>query len=354
LVGSPGAGSIAAQGMNSSQTKLAAWSATGVIGFGLFVYVAWFVVSLKRIETMVTPDEMQRVLENVEEIVQKSDDIISYPKVEASLIAFDWSGRPKELAQAVATEPEEIAPSSVPMAELVKVMFLSFDSAAPEESLCILRYTPEAQVRAAPPSGPGAQPGWRKSPGDKLEEPLDHVRIHAVRPDGVEFAFSDPERANEVVAPGDYDLLHIVKLDSEFELVEPESKIPVPRVAFDRKAERTFAVDSNTFQIGVLDAQELGQNYAEILAAQPLVDHRDPTTGKRDGIQLLEVKQNSVAAQYGLGTGDIIKSINGHPVTSQQEAITFVKNNKDVYDKWEVVIVSKGREKTIVYYPPQK
>ena len=342
--------------MNFSQTKVAAWGAAGAIGLGLFAYVAWFVVSLKR-EQMVTQEEMRGILENVTDIVQKADDIVAYPKVEASLISFDWSGRPKELAQAAQTEVEAPAPSAIPVAQLVKVMFLSFDSAAPEDGLCILRYTPEAQVRTPPPNQgqQGAQPGWRKHAGDALEAPLDHIRIEAIRPEGVEFSFSDTSRAHEVVAPGDYDLLHIVKRASEDEIVEPESNVTnLVRKTFDRRPERTFMVDVNTFQIGVLDSQELGQNYAEVLADQPHADHRDPRTGRRDGIQLLEVKENSVAASYGLSTGDIVKSINGHTVTSKQEAITFVKNNKDVYDKWEVVVESKGLEKTLVYYSPQK
>lgn len=339
--------------MNTSQTKLVAWTTTGAIGLGLFAYVAWFVVSLDRIRTMVSPDEMQRVLENVEEIIQKADDIIAYPKVEAALISFDWSGRPKDLAQPMPLEVVEPEPSAVPMAQLVKVMFLSFDSAAPEESLCILRYTPESQVRSTPPSATG-QPGWRKRPGDSLEAPLEHVRVHAVQPEGVEFAFQNPDRPNELVAPGDYDLLGIVVRDSEDQLVEPTREELVPQHRFDRRPEQTFKVDPSTWQIGTQSAQEFGQNYAEILANQPHADHRDPRTGRRDGIQVLEVTPDSFAAAHGLSSGDIVKSINGHAVTSKQEAITFVKNNKDVYDKWEVVVESKGREKTLVYYSPQK
>ena len=69
---------------------------------------------------------------------------------------------------------------------------------------------------------------------------------------------------------------------------------------------------------------------------------------------MLDVKPGSVASSHGLSNGDVVKSINGHPVTSKQEAITFVKNNKDVYDKWEVVVESKGRLKTLVYYSPNK
>jgi hypothetical protein len=341
--------------MNSSQTKVAAWGVAGAIGLGLFAYVAWFVVSLKR-ERMVTQDEMRAVLDDVKEIVQKADDIVAYSRVEASMISFDWTGRPKELAQSAPAEPEKPAPSAVPVAQLVKVMFLSYDSAAPEEGLCILRYTPEAQVRVAPPNQgqPGAQPGWRKHAGDLLDEPLDYVRIHAIRPDGVEFSFSDTARANEVVSPGDYDLLHIVKRDREDQILEPETNILVPRVAFSHSVPETTRIDDRTWQIGYDTAKRIEKNYAEELANQRTADHRDARNGRRDGIQLLDVAPGSLAETHGLSTGDIVKSINGHPVTSKQEAVTFVKNNKDAYDKWEVVIESKGHEKTLVYYSPQK
>jgi len=45
----------------------------------------------------------------------------------------------------------------------------------------------------------------------------------------------------------------------------------------------------------------------------------------------------------------VIKSINGQPVNSVQEAISFVKVNKDKYSTWEVVVENKGKQRTVTY-----
>jgi PDZ domain-containing secreted protein len=50
----------------------------------------------------------------------------------------------------------------------------------------------------------------------------------------------------------------------------------------------------------------------------------------------------------------VIKAINGHPVNSEQEAISFIKNNKDKYDVWEVEIENKGKTKIVTYKVPKK
>ena len=48
----------------------------------------------------------------------------------------------------------------------------------------------------------------------------------------------------------------------------------------------------------------------------------------------------------------MIKSINGTPVTQLSEAITFVKNNKDKYSTWEVVVENRGQTRTVIYETP--
>jgi len=340
--------------MNTAQIKLVAWSAAGVLGVALALYVGWFVANRPVINRMVTKDEMKAVLVDVGEIAYKADDIVPYPQVRDAVITLDWSGRPRAEAQAVMPEPEQAAPLVIPVAELVKVMFVSFDAEAPDESLCVLKYTPAAQV-SSPPTSSGVLQGWIKRPGDALDTPLGHVKVYAVRPDGVEFAFDDAQREHETVAPNEYDLRGVVRLSSEDELVLRQTSIAVPRVVVGEALARTTQLDQGIYQVGWEDAQYIADNYAEILSTEVrTVDHRDPRTGRRDGVQVLDVQSGSVADTHGLSTGDVVKSINGHPVTSKQEAITFVKNNKDLYDKWEVVVESKGRLKTLVYYSPKK
>jgi hypothetical protein len=48
----------------------------------------------------------------------------------------------------------------------------------------------------------------------------------------------------------------------------------------------------------------------------------------------------------------VIKSINGHAVSSAQEAIHFAKTNADRYNTWEVEVENMGRTRTITYESP--
>ena len=82
------------------------------------------------------------------------------------------------------------------------------------------------------------------------------------------------------------------------------------------------------------------------------LDHRDPRTGRKDGIQVLDVQPDSVAAQHGLSNGDVIKSINGHKVTSVSGAIKYVKANANTTPTWVAVLERQGRDVTIIYNSP--
>ncbi|MEM8711666.1 MAG: PDZ domain-containing protein, partial [Planctomycetota bacterium] len=76
--------------------------------------------------------------------------------------------------------------------------------------------------------------------------------------------------------------------------------------------------------------------------------------GKRAGIKIESVKADSIAAQHGMQQGDIIKSINGYPVNSKQEAISFAKKNADRYKIWQIEVENMGRVRTEVYHSPEK
>jgi S1-C subfamily serine protease len=47
--------------------------------------------------------------------------------------------------------------------------------------------------------------------------------------------------------------------------------------------------------------------------------------------------------------GDIIRSINGEPVTSTNEAISYVKTHADVTTHWVAVVERQGKEITLTY-----
>jgi hypothetical protein len=342
--------------MNTSQIKLLIWTAAGVFGAGLAANVAWIVTRLPEVRVSVPETRLRAVLEDVGEVVQKSDVVLPYQDVEASIINLNWTGKPAPKVVVTETVPTQVDVPKDDVRQLVTVMMISFDAEAPDESRCVLKYTPKARVTSTPPRGAnGNVQGWVKGVGDRLEAPIEHIRIEAMQPDGVVFAFDDEERPHELVGPREIELKGLSRLSDESELVLLRSDISIQRRGFDGPAPvRTELVGEGIYRIGFEDAREFEANYADILAREVAWQpHRD-ARGRPDGIQITQVQSDSMAYQHGVATGDVIKSINGHPVTSPQEAIAFVKNNQANTKKWEVEVESKGRLKTLVYYSPDE
>jgi S1-C subfamily serine protease len=77
--------------------------------------------------------------------------------------------------------------------------------------------------------------------------------------------------------------------------------------------------------------------------------HFNRKKGRMEGIEITEVAPGSIAAQHGVKSGDVIVSVNGTPVNSVQEAISYAKNNADIYSVWTIVVSNAGYERTIVY-----
>ncbi|MEZ5974077.1 MAG: PDZ domain-containing protein [Planctomycetota bacterium] len=73
---------------------------------------------------------------------------------------------------------------------------------------------------------------------------------------------------------------------------------------------------------------------------------------ERAGIEVMEVRAGSIAARHGAQSGDVIISINGYPVNSQQEAIQWAKDNGDNYEVFTVVVERLGRLETLTYRKP--
>ena len=79
---------------------------------------------------------------------------------------------------------------------------------------------------------------------------------------------------------------------------------------------------------------------------------RDPQTGSVVGLRVTHVAPNSIPEAHGLVEGEVVKSINGHPVTSLNSAIAYVKKEAATTDRWIVVIERQGREYTRTYHSP--
>lgn len=340
--------------MNASQTKLLSWLLAGLLGVVLSLYVGWFVSRMDGLYGRVTTEEMTETLSDVDPVVQKRDSIVVYADVTKSMIDLNWTGRPP--AKPAPPPPKAVEPTKTQLAvaELVKVMWISFDSDGPDGSQAVINYTPKAKV-SSPANGTGATPGWVKHVGDTLDGDLGHVRVAGIHPHAIEFAFDDEEREHEFVGPDDYPLEGIVVLGNAGELRERPREVFVPIRRGSEPTPKTRELRRNVYKLGFEDTEYINQNYSEILSQEVrYARHRDPRTGKFDGVQIMEVKPGSIASSHGVETGDVIKSINGHAVTSSNEAISYIKNHKDEFDKWEVVIESKGQLVTKVYYSPDK
>jgi hypothetical protein len=342
--------------MNAAKTKFLTWLAAGALGVGLCVYVVFNLKRLQEVQVPVSTERMTEVLSDTPAIVEKSEDIIPYERVQAALISFDWPGKPPPPKTELVPEPELIKTTALPVKKLVKIMGYKVDGRHPEDSSVILKYLPDSKV-PAPPSTGITPIGVLKHPGDTLDAPIDHIAVLRVTVDGVEFGFDDDEREPELLSTEDYPLEdRIVRVTDDGQIVTAEPSIFIPKGrTWSQAPKKTEFIGRNRYRVGTDDIQYIGENYPQILSEDVRTGrHKDPNTGRYDGIEIKSVSPGSTAARHGAQTGDVIKSINGHPVTSTQEAINFVKNNAEMYESWKVVVENKGQERTVTYYPPKE
>ncbi len=342
--------------VNTVQAKLFAWTATALLGAGLAGYVGHFVVKV-RPKIWQPPDEkrVQDVLNKVPEVVEAVQQIVPFPDVDRALIKHNWTGREKP-AVVEQVQPVAAAPASnvQPVEALLRLVWIQCDTDAPGESRVVLHYKDAARV--SDPAVVAAGGNALKKVGDNLDAPLDHIRVSAIEPARVVFAFSDSQRASEELVPDPLSLgLGIVAGGDPSQILagtRPQG------VRYTQGAatvpEQTVLQRPGVWQVGLRDAEYFETNYSDVLANDVRLERHRDSKGKYDGIEFKEVKPGSKAEMHGAKAGDVVKSINGHPVTSQQEAISFVKNNKDKYDVWVVEVVNKGLTKTYTYKSPKK
>jgi len=336
--------------MNTTHVKLMTWTLSGLLGVGLSLTVGSFLAKKAEIEKSVDPKFMKSTLDNVPEPVVKVDDMLSIEEVYASLTTPDWTGKaapppPKP------TGPAPIVPQrDVPVADLVVVLLIKEDTTDPAGSNCVLTYTAKAKV----PPLPSGNTAVVKFIGDRLDGDHGHVRIAGITEEAVEFAFDKEGREPEFLEPKEFPQTTLIaranQSSTSSQVAQPAL---IPKVQNRSKITKTVRVAPNVYRMGTEDAAYLDQHYDDILAQVRSRRWRDPVTGKYAGIQIMEVPAGSFAAQHGAMEGDIIKSINGYPVTSAQEAITFAKNNANQYTKWEIEVENKGRTRFVTYIPPK-
>ena len=351
--------------MNIGQIKILAWLTASLLTLGLSFYVYSFVNELQELRQPPDPKKVKAVLEEVEPVKLKTEDVVAYDDVIRLLLPsceackrndpshhhLNWTGKEKVVVVDDQKPVVDTGPKNVPVRDLVIVAMIKVDLSDAQNSSVFLKYKPAASLQVAMPGG-----GQLLRVGDHLAAPHDKVTIDAIEPDAVVFAFEGTDREKETLGPADFDVkTQIVQVGPDG-IVMPKLGASIPRgnaPAF--RPGKTTAIGENKWVLGSEDIDYVGKNYPEIFAQQVrTARHQDPKTGKYDGIEIKSLDPNSVAASHGAQEGDVIKSINGHPVTSVQEAITFVKNNSHQYTTWEVIVESKGKLVTKIYHSPQE
>ena len=336
------------------QAKLIAWASTAVFGAALAAYVGHFVVEI-RPKIWTPPDEkrVQQVLNKVPEVVEAVQQIVPFPDVERALIKSNWTGREKPVV-VENVEPVVAAPETnvQPVENLLRVVWIQCDSDAPSDSRAVLHYKDAARV--SEPKVVAAGGTCTKKAGEFLDTPLDFIRVMSIEPTRVMFDFKDTARQAEELSPDPLGLSVGLIAGGDREALLKAA--PTPGVRYTRASavipEQTQLQRPGVWQVGTQDAAYFESNYSDVLANDVRLERHRDAKGRYDGIEIKEVKPNSIAAKHGAVSGDVIKSINGVPVSSQQEAISYVKNNKDKHDTWVVEVVNKGLTKTYTYKSP--
>ena len=339
--------------MNVSRLRTTIWIVSALLTAGLGWYVLEIVVVFKNSQSLVASADVKRVLEDVEDVSGPTRSLVSSQLVQETFYDFDWTGKPDPIVVEVeAPDPVDAEPVYTPIAEILDVYFMQVDNAKPSRSRTFIKYKTTASVE-----GEASTMGQILKLGDSLAEPYQYVSIFSISSEvGVTFGFEDSERPKESMRPEEYATgVDIPIVDASTVRRSGMALIPQGRRGETWQPTQTTKVGRDSFQIGSEDAEDLEENYAHILSNEVRHRrHRDPKTGKFDGIEIQSVVSGSVAARHGAEEGDVIRSINGHPVTSVSEAITFVKNHEGEYSTWEVIVSNRGVERTVTYYSPSE
>jgi len=326
--------------MNVPTIKLACWLTALASAGGLARFAqVWF----QGLDEKVNPVDTEHVAGVLNEDLELKAEVKELPpyntEFRKTFLDMDWSGRPprKPIER---VEPEiDPGPKYEPIENIIGVVFTSVSTVGgsddPGGSYCYATYKREGKEAVL-------------RVGDKLMAPYDYAVVHGIKERVIVFAFTDPERPNEELYPSGLIPNLVVEVGPDGPLL-PQGE-PLPKAdEDDGKRATTEQIARNNYLLGTEDMNTFGDDYQRILTEDVTTDTywKD---GKRAGVEIKSVRDGSIAARHGAMTGDVLISINGHKVTSESEAISFVKSNSDKYKAWEVVVLRFGKEETIVYH----
>ena len=321
--------------MNVSTIKLVCWlGALGSFG-GLAKYAYdWFQTQ----EARQLPIDIEYVAGVLNENIEVKPDVrqlVRYDDLKGTFMTLNWTGEPPPPPRQEIKKEEPKGPKYVPLDTVLSVFMIRFDTDNPGGSVASVTYKKE-RVDAV------------LEVGDKLMAPYDYAVVKSIKPRGLVFAFTDPERSDEELFPGALAKTDIIPVGPGGPKLPRTDPLP-KKGDEDRGNSATEQVARGVYDLGYEDMEEFGRDYGRILT-------EDVTTatwmkdGKRAGVEIKSVRSGSIASRHGAMEGDVLISINGHKVTSESEAISYVKDNQDNYDVWEVVVLRFGKEETMTYH----
>ena len=269
--------------------------------------------------------------------------VISYPdEVKPSWISANWTGKAPPERPKIVEQPQEVVKRHTPVETLLKVQMVQFDGGDASASFIYVAYLP---------AGGFPDETGKLFEGDSLPGPHPEVKVYKIEPGVVEFAYEGFDVENDrIEPPRALAVSNVIVYTDEDGIIQPAARRTIP-VGEPRKDvyEKTTLVGLDRWVVGTEDAAHFNENYSQILTRD--VSHRThhDANGRRAGIEITRVRPGSIAARHGVQEGDIVISVNGHPVSSAQEAISFAKQNKDKYTVWTVEIERLGTRKTLTY-----
>lgn len=338
--------------MNTARLKLLTWTVAGALGIALVAYVALFYRQRDALMAPVSSEHMRKILSEVPEPPARIENMVDRETFELALRKLDWTGKPPPVVVVDEAPPVPVFTGPEPIDKFVRLNGIKIDAEEPQNGEVIFKYKADARVTTVQSSDGTV----RKQVGQRLDQDLSYIRIESITETGVEFAFDDAARPHEFLNANDFDLAggYVVIGDDVVQIKIERDAIPQASNKSGPQPQ-TVMIRPNGYRLGYEDMEFIDKNYPTIIAEEITYGrHRDPQTGKFDGIEIKSVKSDSTAAKHGVQSGDVIKSINGHPVSSTSEAIQFIKTHKNDFDLWEVEISNRGQTRVQTYYPSQK
>lgn len=340
--------------MGIQRVKLLFWLASLGVGGLLAWTVVGFVLKKQELMQVSSLETQQELLDSVQAPPMPKEEVVDYAAVTRGFIKMNWTG--KEVAKAAETGPHVPKVPKKPVAELLKVLAIQVDLARVEGSLAYVAFVDKGLESAAK-----KQEDRILRVGEALLAPYASISVESIGVEGVRFRFQpndgEEPREAEVVAPVAFEGTYGVVLVGDGGVIQPTG----PRGQIGHleaplwKPNRTQQVSANLFQLGTEDVAEFNESYAEILTKDiDYKQYRNPKTGQVDGIEITKVAKGSLPASHGVQEGEVLKSINGHKVTTVNEAIAYVKKNADTTSEWVAVFERNGREVVRTYKSPPR